>query len=168
LLLIAGLGGQMIEWDDEFCAQLARRGYRVIRFDNRDVGLSTKLDDAGVPDIPALMQAAARGEPLQVPYLLQDMADDAASLLDALNIASAHVVGHSMGGMIAQELAIRHPARVRTLTSIASTTGNSSLPPPALEAMAVLMTPPPDDLEGYVASTVQTCRAGARSTAPTA
>ena len=158
MLLVMGLGQQMIFWDEEFCIQLAAQGYWVIRFDNRDVGLSTKFDEAGVPDILALMQAAAQGEAVQAPYLLCDMADDAVGLLDALGIESAHVVGVSMGGMIAQEMAIHHPARVHTLTSIMSSTGNPDLPPPTPEAMAILVTPAPTDRAGYIESSVQTWR----------
>ena len=156
LLLIMGLGVQMIAWDEEFCTALAALGYWVIRFDNRDVGLSTRLDEAGVPDVLALMQG--RGEAVQVPYTLRDMADDAAGLLDALQAKPAHVVGASMGGMIAQEMAIRHPHHVRTLTSIMSTTGDPALPPPTQEAMSVLVTPFPTDREGYLESSVQTSR----------
>jgi len=155
LLLIMGLGGQMIAWDDEFCAQLAARGYWVIRFDNRDVGLSTKFDQAGVPDMAALAWARAQGEAIQAPYTLADMADDAAGLLDALGAGSAHVVGVSMGGMIAQAMAIRHPDRVRTLTSIMSSTGNPDLPPPAAEALEILLKPAPTDRDGYLESAVQ-------------
>jgi pimeloyl-ACP methyl ester carboxylesterase len=158
LLLITGLGGQMIDWDEDFCTHLAAQGYWVIRFDNRDVGLSTKLDEAGVPDILALMQAQAQGGAMQAPYRLRDMADDAVGLLDALAVLSAHVMGISMGGMIAQEMAIHHPNRVRTLTSIMSSTGNPALPPPKPEAMSVLTTPPPTDREGYLESSVQTWR----------
>jgi len=156
LLLIMGLGVQMIAWDEEFCAALAALGYWVIRFDNRDVGLSTRLDEAGVPDVLALMQG--RGEAVQVPYTLRDMADDAAGLLDALQAKPAHVVGASMGGMIAQEMAIRHPGHVRTLTSIMSTTGDPALPPPKPEAMSVLVTPFPTDREGYLEGSVQASR----------
>jgi pimeloyl-ACP methyl ester carboxylesterase len=145
LLLIMGLGAQMILWDDEFCAQLAACGHRVIRFDNRDVGLSTKLDHAPAPSPMKLMQARLAGETLEVPYTLEDMADDAAGLLDALGIERSHVAGASMGGMIAQTLAIRHPSRVRSLTSIMSTTGNPNLPPGTPEAMAVLLEPPPTE-----------------------
>jgi pimeloyl-ACP methyl ester carboxylesterase len=158
LLLIMGLGGQMIAWDEEFCAQLAARGYWVIRFDNRDVGLSTKLDEAGVPDVFTLMQAQAQGEAAQAPYTLRDMADDAVGLLDALAVESAHVVGISMGGMIAQEMAIHHPNRVRTLTSIMSSTGNPELPPPKPEALSVLLTPVPTDREGYIENSIHTWR----------
>ncbi|UCC64325.1 MAG: alpha/beta fold hydrolase [Anaerolineae bacterium] len=155
LLLIMGLGGQMIAWDDEFCAQLAARGYWVIRFDNRDVGLSTRFDEAGVPDMAALAQARARGEAIQAPYTLADMADDAAGLLDALGAGSAHVVGVSMGGMIAQAMAIRHLDRVRTLTSIMSSTGNPDLPPPTAEALEILLKPAPADRDGYLESAIQ-------------
>lgn len=150
LLLVMGLGGQMIAWDEEFCAALAAQGYWVIHFDNRDIELSTKFDEAGVPDIPALMQAVAQGETIQAPYLLPDMADDAVGLLDALGIESAHVVGVSMGGMIAQEMAIHHPDRVRTLTSIMSSTGDPDLPPATPEAMTILVTPAPTDRAGYI------------------
>ena len=102
LLLIMGVAAQMILWDDDFCAALAARGHRVIRFDNRDVGLSTKCDWAGMPDAAAAMQAAFLGQRVDAPYTLWDMAADAVGLLDALGIAAAHVVGASMGGMIAQ------------------------------------------------------------------
>jgi len=158
LLFVMGLGGQMIAWDEEFCAALAAQGYWAIRFDNRDIGLSTRLDEAGVPDILALMQAQAQGEAVQAPYLLRDMADDAVGLLDALGIESAHVVGVSMGGMIAQEMTIHHPDRVRTLTSIMSRTGNPDLPPPTPEAMAILVTPAPTDRAGYIEYSVETWR----------
>lgn len=118
LLLIAGLATQMLGWDVRFCRQLADNGFRVIRFDNRDTGQSTHLHDAGVPDIRAMLRGRKWST---APYTLVDMADDTVGLLDALGIESAHVVGMSMGGMIAQQLAIDHPHRVRTLTSIMST-----------------------------------------------
>lgn len=158
MLLIMGLGQQMIAWDEEFCAALAAQGYWVIRFDNRDVGLSTRFDEAGVPDILALMQAAAQGEAIQGPYTMRDMADDAVGLLDALEIESAHVVGISMGGGIAQEMTIHHPDRVRTLTSIMSSTGDPQLPPPKPEAAAILVTPAPTDRAGYIESSIKTWR----------
>lgn len=154
LLLIMGLGSQMILWDDAFCKQLASKGYWVIRFDNRDVGLSTKLDDAGLPDIFALMQ----GEVVEVPYKLSDMASDAVGLLNALNIEAAHVVGASMGGMIAQTVAIHHPERVLTLTSIMSTTGDPNLPRPEPEVASILVTPPPSDRAEYIDYSLQTWR----------
>lgn len=151
LLLIMGLGAQMILWHEDFCGALAGRGYRVIRFDNRDVGESTWLDQLGVPDVMRIMGAVAMRQPIDdAPYLLRDMAADAAGLLDALDIRRAHVVGASMGGMIAQSLAIAHPERVRSLTSIMSSTGNPELPPPRPEAMGVLLTPPPTDREGAI------------------
>jgi pimeloyl-ACP methyl ester carboxylesterase len=158
MLFIMGLGQPMIAWDEEFCAAFAAQGYWVIRFDNRDVGLSTQFDGTGVPDLPALMQAVAQGQAAQVPYTLRDMAEDAVGLLDALGIESAHVVGASLGGMIAQEMAIHSPDRVRTLTSIMSTTGAPDLPPSKPEAMAVLLAPPPMDRAGYLEYSVQTWR----------
>jgi pimeloyl-ACP methyl ester carboxylesterase len=118
LLLIMGLAAQMIAWDDEFCAQLAARGYHVIRFDNRDVGLSTRLIEAGVPDVSAAFMAVMQGKPIEAPYLLRDMADDAVGLLDFLGIDTAHVVGASMGGAIGQTMAIHHAPRLRTLTAM--------------------------------------------------
>ena len=119
-----GLGAQMILWEEDFCRALADRGHFVVRFDNRDVGLSTKLDAAGVPNVLELMQKVASGARPDVPYTLDDMADDTAGVLDALGLESAHVVGASMGGMIAQTIAILHPQRVRSLTSIMSSTGD--------------------------------------------
>jgi pimeloyl-ACP methyl ester carboxylesterase len=155
LLLISGLSAQMISWEEEFCTQLAGRGYWLIRFDNRDVGLSTKFDEAGVPNPLAMMQAVTQGKTVQAPYTLRDMADDAAGLLDALEIESTHVVGASMGGMIAQTMAIHHPNHVRTMTSIMSTMGDPNLPPPKPEAAAVLVTPAPKDREAYLEHSIQ-------------
>jgi pimeloyl-ACP methyl ester carboxylesterase len=163
LLLIMGLAAQMIAWDDEFCARLSRRGYWVVRFDNRDIGLSTRFTKAGVPDVQAAFMKALRGEPTAAPYLLSDMADDAIGLLDALDIERAHVVGASMGGAIAQTMAIHHPSRLHSLTSIMSTTGEPGLPPPAPEALAVLFKPPPADRVAYhesYAHTWKVLRAG--------
>ncbi len=138
ILLIMGLSEQMITWQEEFCEAIASQGYFVIRFDNRDVGLSTKIDDAPVPDLFALMQ----GEHVEIPYKLIDMAKDAIGLLDTLNIGKAHVCGVSMGGMIAQTMAIEFPERIRSLISIMSTTGNPDLPPSTPEATAAIMAPP--------------------------
>ncbi|HTZ71828.1 MAG TPA: alpha/beta fold hydrolase [Acetobacteraceae bacterium] len=151
LLLIMGLGAQMTLWDDDFCAGLAQRGFHVIRFDNRDIGRSTYIDAPAKIDFPALLMAQAQGKPIAAPYLLRDMANDAAGLLDALNIEAAHIVGASMGGMIAQELAIHAPRRVRSLVSIMSTTGHPGLPGPSAEAAAVLLAPPPLTRADYVA-----------------
>ncbi len=158
LLLVMGLGAQMILWDEAFCEALAGRGFRVIRFDNRDVGLSTRLSSAGMPNVMAALAAMASGQPVPAPYTLSDMADDTAGLLDALDIGAAHVVGASMGGMIAQTLAIRHPKRVRTLTSIMSTTGNPGLPQATPDAMRVLLTPAPSDRERLIEHTVEVWR----------
>ncbi|KQW36126.1 alpha/beta fold hydrolase [Rhizobacter sp. Root404] len=156
VLLIMGLGVQMIGWDDAFCAELAGRGRWVVRFDNRDVGLSTKFNEAGVPDIGQLLHAALLGQPVTVPYRLTDMAADAIGLLDALAIDAAHVVGVSMGGAIAQTMAIEHPQRLRTLTSIMATSGHPALPPPTPEAMQALLTPTPLDYPGYLARYLKT------------
>jgi pimeloyl-ACP methyl ester carboxylesterase len=158
LLLVMGLGGQLLMWDEGFCEALAERGHYVVRFDNRDVGLSTKFDAAGIPNVMELMVQSAAGKKLTVPYTLDDMADDAAGLLDALGLETVHVCGASMGGMIAQTVAIRHGARLRSLTSIMSTTGNPSVPPAKPEAMAVLMTPPPTDRAGSLDAAVRTWR----------
>ena len=158
VLLIIGLGQHMIAWDEEFCAQIAARGYRVIRFDNRDTGLSTKLDEASVPNMAVVFEAMVEGKPVDSPYSLLDMADDAVGLLDALGIESAHVVGESMGGMIAQRMVIHHADRVRTLTSIMSSTGEPGLPPPTPEAMDILANRPATDREGYIEDYVERWR----------
>lgn len=156
LVLIMGLAAQMIAWDDEFCTQLAARGYRVVRFDNRDIGLSSRLTAAGAPDVSAAVMAAMQGKPIEAPYLLRDMADDTVGLMDTLGVEAAHVVGASMGGAIGQTLAIHHPSRLRTLTSIMATTGAPGLPPPTQEALAVLLRPTPTDQAAYFESYVQT------------
>ena len=124
VLLISGLGGQMIRWTRPFCESLAMRGFRVVRFDNRDAGLSTHFSDFPLPEMGALFAALARGERPDIAYTLNDMASDAVGLLDALGIAKAHIVGRSMGGMIGQLIAAEHPERVVSLTSIMSTSGN--------------------------------------------
>lgn len=121
ILLIMGLSAQMTSWDDGFVAELASRGFRVIRFDNRDIGLSTWFDEAGVPDMAAAVASGVIPPPV---YTLSDMAADGVGLLDALGVAQAHIVGASMGGMIAQTLVVEHPERSLSLTSIFSTTGN--------------------------------------------
>jgi len=149
VLLIMGLSSQMIMWEDEFCASLAGRGLRVIRFDNSDVGLSTRFTEAGMPHIHALLTGRMKG-PSAAPYTLADMAKDALGLLDGLGIAKARIVGASMGGMIGQEMAIRYPDRVMTLTSIMSTTGDPLLPGPRQEALEMLFWPIPMDREGYI------------------
>ncbi len=141
VLLVMGLGGQLIQWNPELCGMIAERGFHVVRFDNRDVGLSTHLE--GAVDVLGLFSSEASGSPLpDVPYLLSDMADDAVGLLDHLGVDRAHVVGLSMGGMIAQSIALGHPGRVLTLTSIMSTTGDPDVGLPTAEAMAALVAPP--------------------------
>jgi pimeloyl-ACP methyl ester carboxylesterase len=131
VLLIMGVGAQMISWPDGFCMTLAERGLQVIRFDNRDVGQSSHMSNAPVPDLPA----ALRGDLSSVSYNLSDMAADAIGLLDVLNIKSVHIVGASMGGAIGQTIAIEHPTRVRSLTSMMSTTGDIKVGQPNPEAM---------------------------------
>lgn len=155
LLLIAGLGSQMLAWSDEMCENFANRGFFVIRFDNRDVGLSTKFEDAGLPNFLEITAAYSRGEIPEVPYTLVDMAGDAIGVLDALNIDKAHVCGASMGGMIAQILAYRYPSRVLSLTLIMSTTGNPDLPQPKPEIMAQFFAPVPSEREAYIEETVK-------------
>ena len=158
LVLIMGLGAQMIAWDDAFCATLAGKGYRVIRFDNRDIGKSSRLDHLGVPNTLSLMGQAALGRPLKVPYTLRDMAADTVGLLDALEIERAHIVGASMGGAIAQELAIHFPARLVTITSIMSSTGDPRLPPPTAEALALLFATAPKERAAFIAHHVKVQR----------
>ncbi|HUD52250.1 alpha/beta hydrolase [Parvibaculum sp.] len=150
VLLIMGLGGQLTMWQTELCHELVARGYRAIRFDNRDVGLSTKFEAAGMPDMAAIFGALMTGKKPDAPYSLDDMAADAVGLLDALEIGRAHIVGASMGGMIAQLVAANHPERALSLTSIMSTTGNPALPQAKPEVMTMLMTPAPADLEGAI------------------
>jgi pimeloyl-ACP methyl ester carboxylesterase len=149
MLLIMGLGAQMIHWDDEFCRQLAARGFRVIRFDNRDIGKSSYLSGGKRLSALELIKLRFLKIPVAAPYRLIDMARDTVGLMDVLGITSAHLVGASMGGMIAQEVAISFPQRVRSLTSIMSTTGNPKIPAPSREATAVLMAPPPNSREEY-------------------
>ncbi|HEV7495667.1 alpha/beta hydrolase [Baekduia sp.] len=146
VVLIMGLGTQMIAWDTRFCEDLASRGFFVVRFDNRDVGRSTRLDDAHVP---GLSEIALRRVPNPA-YKLADMALDTVGLMNALELESAHVVGVSMGGMIAQTVAARHPSRTRTLTSIMSNTGARFSGQPALKAYPVLLGKSPADRDGFV------------------
>lgn len=150
ILLIMGLGSQMIDWKDEFCSLLACSGFRVIRFDNRDAGQSTIFEAAGHPDIAAMVEARQRGERLEAPYLLWDLMSDTMGLLDALGIEKTHVVGLSMGGMIAQLLAAHHPNRVLTLTSIMSHTGEPGLPGPTPKAWECLTAPLAPELERFI------------------
>ena len=152
LLLVMGLGAQLIAWPIELCDALVDRGFFVIRYDNRDTGLSTKFDDPEGSDFMTSFLAAQAGQEVAVAYKLSDMAADGIALLDHLGIESAHVVGASMGGMIAQTMAIEHPTRVRTLTSIMSMTGEPEYGAPTPEALAILVQPTPTTREEAIAS----------------
>jgi pimeloyl-ACP methyl ester carboxylesterase len=161
IVLIMGLSLQMIAWPEALCDDLARRGFRVIRFDNRDIGLSTKLHAAPSPtvtDFAALFLAKKRIPEARVPYRIPDMAEDVLGLFDAMGIASAHVVGLSMGGMIAQELAIRAPSRVRSLVSMHSSCLEPGLPMPTAEARKVLFQSPPRDRDEAIERGVEIFR----------
>ncbi len=152
-LMVMGLGAQMIVWPDGLVSELLARGFRVVRFDNRDVGLSSATPGPP-PDVMALMAAAAAGQPVEAPYTFSDMAADAVGLLDHLGVAAAHVVGASLGGMIAQTVAVEHADRVATLTSIMSTTGNPEVGQPEPQALEALLSPPPPEREAAIAHTV--------------
>ena len=152
LLLVMGLGAQLIAWPEAFVQQLAGRGFFIIRYDNRDSGLSTKFE--GTPDFAALFGGDVRA----VPYRIEDMADDAIALLDDLGVARAHVVGASMGGMITQALVINHPARVLSACSIMSTTGDRSVGAPTGEAVTALLRPPASGREEAVAASLEGSR----------
>ncbi|MHA1104333.1 MAG: alpha/beta fold hydrolase [Promethearchaeota archaeon] len=155
LLLIMGLGTQMIAWMPEFRELLVEKGFYVIRFDNRDVGLSKKFGELGVPEVMGAIKKLQNGEEVNSPYSLEDMADDAMGLLDHLNIKKAHICGASMGSMIAQILAIRYPSRVLSLVPIMGSTGNPDLPQATPEAMQVLMVPMPTKRERYIKESVK-------------
>jgi pimeloyl-ACP methyl ester carboxylesterase len=155
LLLIMGLASQMLLWDDQFCEQLASRGFRVIRFDNRDVGRSSHLRGARIPSRWQLLRRSASG----AAYALEEMAADSVGLLDVLKIRAAHVVGASMGGMIAQLVAINHPDRVLSLVSIMSTTGNPKVGKPQPKMMMRLMRKTQREREAYIADHIDTYRA---------
>ena len=158
LLLVMGLGSQMISWDKRLCKMFVDKGFYVIRFDNRDVGLSTKFEEAGEPDILKEFMAVQKGKKVSPPYTVEDMANDAVGLLDALNIEKAHICGASMGGMIVQVITLNHPNRVLSLTSIMSTTGNPDLPQARPEAMQVLLKPSPTEREAYIKHSVKSWR----------
>ncbi len=154
LLLVMGLATQMIAWDEEFCAMLVDRGFRVIRFDNRDIGRSSKIDSAGVPSRIDMLS----GRRATAPYLLRDMARDTVGLMDHLGIESAHVAGASMGGMIAQLVAIEYPERTSSLVSIMSTTGSRWTGLPSFKAFGVLLGTPPISREAVVERAIKTFR----------
>lgn len=152
IVLVAGLGFQLIDWPVAFCERLADAGFFVLRYDNRDIGLSQKLEEKGIPDLSLIAGQLASGGTPQIPYQLEEMTADLTGLLDGLSLESAHVVGMSMGGMIAQLMAIHFPDRVRSLTSMMSSTSDPSLPPPSARAAAVLMSAPAsEELEAIVA-----------------
>jgi pimeloyl-ACP methyl ester carboxylesterase len=155
MLLIMGLGSQMLLWDDQFCEQLASRGFRVIRFDNRDIGRSTQLRGAKIPTRWQLLRRSARG----AAYMLEDLAADCVGLLDALEIGAAHIVGASMGGMIAQLVAIEHPNRVLSLVSIMSTTGNPRVGKPQPRMLMMLMRKGKRERAAYIEDHIETYRA---------
>lgn len=157
LLLVSGLGSQGITWADDFCKAFVRGGFYVIRFDNRDVGLSTKIESAEINFMDELAKGFS-GEPVTAPYVLSDMAADAVGLLDHLGIDSAHIVGASMGGMIVQTIALEYPERVRTMTSIMSTTGERDVGHPTPEAGATLLRPRATSREDYIEGYVDTWR----------
>jgi len=151
LLLIMGFTAQMVAWEEEFCQQLANRGHFVIRFDNRDCGLSTKLHGVPSNSDAVIMAAMMETEMPPVAYTLSDMAADAMKVLDHLNIERAHIMGASMGGMIAQTVAIEHPHRVKTLISVMSQPGELTVGQPTQEAMELIVTPAPSDRDEYIA-----------------
>jgi pimeloyl-ACP methyl ester carboxylesterase len=154
LVLIAGLGAQLTDWPAEFCEQLAARGLRVVRFDNRDAGLSTSLDSFGPADLGAVLS----GDRTAVPYLLADMAADTVGLFDALGVGRVHLVGVSLGGMIAQQVAIDYPDRLLSLCSISSTTGDASVGQPTAEALGALARPPATSREEAIRSSAAASR----------
>lgn len=155
LVLVSGLGRQLVHWSPELLGGLVEAGHRLVVFDNRDVGLSTHLDGAPAPSLLDVQAALAEGRDPGVAYCLVDMAEDLLGLLDALELPSVHVMGTSMGGMIAQEAALLAPERFRTLTSIMSTTGEPGLPPPKPEAAALLVIPTAGGREAYVQQRVE-------------
>ena len=161
LLLVQGLGAQLTSVEDGLCEELASRGFLVIRYDNRDAGLSTWFDGAR----PVNLAAVWGGDHRSLAYTLEDMADDAAEVLDAAGVGAAHVAGISLGGMIAQLLATRYPARVRSLASIMSTTGNKAVGQPTGEAASVLVSSMPGDREAFIEQAVANTRAISTGTA---
>lgn len=157
IVLIMGLGGQLIHWPDEFCRELAEGGYHVVRFDNRDVGLSTRLEHLGRANLLRAGALATFGLPVSAPYKLADMAEDTVALMNGLKIREAHLVGISMGGMIAQIIAARRPERVRTLTLLMTTSGHRRLPQASLPVrLRLVRRPEGRDRESLIRHSVQT------------
>lgn len=161
LLLVRGLGTQMCQWPESLLESLLARGFRVICFDNRDVGLSDKLDARGRPSLSEVAQAVARGEPPDVPYTLGDMADDAIAVLDHFGVERGHIAGISLGGMIVQHAAARHADRLASAVSVMSTSGVPGLPPPTKAALDALYSTPedPDDRESVIRHSIEGQRA---------
>jgi len=155
IILINGLGSQMIRWIEGFCEALVKKGFYVIRFDNRDVGLSSKIDSADEQNIMEVINAIQKGKSINLPYTLNDMADDAIGLLDYLKLKKAHICGVSMGGMIAQIIAYRHSSRVLSLVSIMSSTGDSNGPQATPQMMQMLMTPAPKERDANINHSVE-------------
>ncbi|MEW2506952.1 alpha/beta fold hydrolase [Amycolatopsis sp. CA-161197] len=153
LVLVMGLGAQMVTWETGFCELIASHGFFVVRFDNRDIGLSAYLDDLGAPDLAGIAAGQA-----SAPYLLSDLADDTVGLFDALGFATAHVVGASMGGMVVQQLAIDHPDRLLSLTSIMSTTGDPTVGQTSPAALATLTRPPAATREEAIEQSIASYR----------
>lgn len=158
IVLVPGLGMQLTSWPDSFCESLIAKGYRVVRIDNRDAGLSDGMESAGTPDLGAVAAARRAGEMPLVPYTLDDMANDVAGMIERLHLGKVHVVGMSMGGMIAQLLALNHKEHVASLVSIMSTTGNPNLPgatPEAQKMLTMRRTPPTVDRDKYLDEAVE-------------
>jgi len=151
---VPGLGVQLTGWPEPFCAELADRGFFVVRFDNRDAGLSSTFGGGPPPD----PMAVYLGDPSSVAYTLEDMADDAAALLDVMGIPAAHLVGSSLGAMIAQTMAARHPEKARSLCSISSTTGSASVSQPTAEAFELLARPPATTREEFIEADIASHR----------
>ncbi|WP_315831942.1 alpha/beta hydrolase [Bradyrhizobium prioriisuperbiae] len=168
VLLIMGMGAQLTMWPVEMCEELTRRGYRVVRFDNRNAGLSTKFANFGLPDHEAVAEAKRSGAPLPIPYSLSDMAADAVGLLDALSVPMAHIVGASMGGMIAQLVATDYPERTLSLTVIMSTAANPDIPLIGPKAMAIFTPPPADDAASVIEHAAMTTMLRGSPAYPTA
>lgn len=161
VILISGLGTQLLGWEAGFCELLAQQGYWVIRFDNRDIGRSTYFTEAGIPNLQPAIQSWMIGKGIQkvpAPYTIENMALDVVGLMDALQIESAHLVGGSMGGIVAQVTTIEHPGRVKSLTCICSTSGDPSLPLPRPEALQFLLSPPPTSKASYIEHEIHSAR----------
>jgi len=156
LMLITGLSRQMISWDAAFCGRLVDKGLKVIRFDNRDTGRSSKMENAGTPSIMGILDELQKGQAPDVPYTLNDMVSDTLQLLDFLNITLAHVAGISLGGMIAQLIAIHHPNRIRTMTSLMSSTGNPDMPPPTAKVIEFLLKASPKTKKESINRAIET------------